>query len=56
LAKEIGVSAQRIGEIINGKRKITEDTDLRLSKFFGLSAGYWLRAQNAHDLEVAKFN
>jgi addiction module HigA family antidote len=56
LAKEIGVSAQRIGEIINGKRKITEDTDLRLSKFFGLSAGYWLRAQNAHDLEVAKIN
>lgn len=55
LAKEISVPAQRIGDIINGKRSITADTDLRLSKFFGLSNGYWLRAQAIHDLEVAEY-
>jgi addiction module HigA family antidote len=54
LAKEIGVPAQRISEIILGKRSITADTDLRLCKFFGLSNGYWLRAQVAHDTEVAE--
>jgi len=54
LAKEINVPAQRIGEIIKGKRGITADTDLRLSRFFGLSAGYWLRAQAAHDLQVTE--
>jgi addiction module HigA family antidote len=54
LAKEIGVPAQRIGDIIAGKRSITADTDLRLSKYFGLSQGYWLRAQAAHDLTVTK--
>lgn len=53
LAKEIGVPAQRIGEIVAGKRAITADTDLRLCRFFGLSNGYWLRAQVAHDTEVA---
>jgi addiction module HigA family antidote len=54
LAKEIGVPAQRIGEIVAGKRAITADTDLRLCRFFGLSSGYWLRAQVAHDTEVAE--
>ncbi|MFV0544507.1 MAG: HigA family addiction module antitoxin [Marinicella pacifica] len=53
LAKEIGVPAQRIGEIVAGKRSVTADTDLRLSKFFGLSNGYWLRAQVAYDTEQA---
>ncbi len=53
LAKEIEVPAQRIGEIVAGKRAITADTDLRLCRFFGLSNGYWLRAQVAHDTEVA---
>jgi addiction module HigA family antidote len=53
VAKEIGVPAQRIGEIVAGRRTITADTDLRLCKFFGLSNGYWLRAQAAHDMEVA---
>jgi len=53
LAKEIGVPAQRISEIVAGKRSITADTDLRLCRFFGLSNGYWLRAQAAHDTEVA---
>ena len=54
LAKEIDVPAQRIGAIIAGKRAITADTDLRLCKFFGLSNGYWLRAQATHDTEVAE--
>jgi len=54
LAKEIGVPAQRIGEIVRGRRAITADTDLRLCRFFGLSNGYWLRAQAAHDTEVAE--
>jgi antitoxin HigA-1 len=54
LAKEIGVPAQRISEIIANKRSITADTDLRLCRFFGLSNGYWLRAQAAHDTEVAE--
>ena len=54
LAKEIGVPAQRIGDIVAGKRAITADTDLRRCRFFGLSNGYWLRAQAAHDTEVAE--
>ncbi|MCX6461963.1 MAG: HigA family addiction module antitoxin [Actinobacteria bacterium] len=54
LAKEIGVPAQRIGDIVSGKRAITADTDLRLCRFLGLSDGYWLRAQVAHDTEVAQ--
>lgn len=54
LAKDIGVSAQRIGQIILGKRAISADTDLRLSRYFGLSEGYWLRLQNRHDVELEK--
>jgi addiction module HigA family antidote len=54
LAKEIDVPAQRIGDIVNGKRAITADTDLRLCRFFGLSNGYWLRAQTAYEIEVAQ--
>ena len=54
LAKEIGVPAQRIGEILAGKRAITADTDLRLCRFFGLSDGWWLRLQADHDTGVAK--
>jgi antitoxin HigA-1 len=54
LAKEIDVPAQRIGDIVAGKRAITADTDLRLCRFFGLSNGYWLRAQAAYDTEVAE--
>jgi addiction module HigA family antidote len=54
LAKEIDVPPQRIGEIVAGRRAITADTDLRLCRFFGLSNGYWLRAQVAHDTEVAQ--
>lgn len=54
LAKEIFIPARRISEIIAGKRSIAADTDLRLCRFFGLSNGYWLRAQIAHDTEVAE--
>lgn len=54
LAKLIDVPAQRISEIVGGKRSITADTDLRLCRFFGLSKGYWLRAQAAHDAEMAE--
>ena len=54
LAKEVGVPAPRIGDIVRGKRAITADTDLRLCRFFGLSDGYWLRAQVAYDIEVAQ--
>jgi len=54
LAKEIGVPAQRISEIVAGKRSITADTDLRLCRFFGLSNGYWLRAQAAYDTEITE--
>jgi addiction module HigA family antidote len=54
LAKAIGVPAQRIGEIVAGRRSITADTDLRLCRFFRLSNGYWLRAQAAYDTEVAE--
>lgn len=54
LAKEIGVPAQRMGDIVAGKRAITADTDLRLCRVFGLSNGYWLRAQAMYDTEVAE--
>ncbi|MEG2850469.1 MAG: HigA family addiction module antitoxin [Raoultibacter sp.] len=53
LAKEISVPAQRIGQIVAGNRRVTADSDLRLCRFFGLSNGYWLRAQAAYDTEVA---
>lgn len=54
LAKSIGVPAQRIGEIVAGRRAITADTDLRLCKFFGLSEGWWLRLQASYDTAIAR--
>ena len=54
LAKEVGVPAPRIGDIVRGKRAITADSDLRLCRLFGLSDGHWLRAQVAYDIEVAQ--
>jgi addiction module HigA family antidote len=54
LSKEIDVPPQRINEIVSNKRSISADTDLRLCRFFGLSNGYWLRAQAAYDTEVAE--
>ena len=54
LAKEIGVSQRRIGQIVAGSRAISADSDLRLCRFFGLSEGYWLRGQAYYDTEIAK--
>ena len=54
LAKEIGVSQRRIGEIVSGKRSIKTDTGLRLSRFLGLSDGFWERLQIDYDLSVTK--
>ena len=54
LAKEIGVPAQRIGEILAGRRAITADTDLRLCRFFGLPDGWWLRPQADYDTAMIK--
>lgn len=54
LAKDIGVPAQRVGQIVAGTRAITADTDLRLCRYFGLSDGWWLRGQVAYDTAVAK--
>lgn len=54
LAKEIGVPQRRIGEIIAGKRSITTDTSLRLSRFFGTSDGFWIGLQTDYDTARAK--
>jgi len=54
LAKDIGVSQIRISEIIAGKRAITVDTGLRLSRYFGVNDGFWTGLQLDHDAAVAK--
>jgi len=54
LAKSIGVPSNRIHAIINGTRRVTADTDLRLCRFFSLSEGYFLRLQNAYETMEAK--
>lgn len=54
LAKEIGVSQRRIGEIVAGTRAVTADTGLRLSKFFGTSEGFWIGLQLDFDAARAK--
>lgn len=54
LAKEINVPETRISEIVHGKRSITADTAIRLSKFFGTTAEFWLNLQNLYDLEEEK--
>jgi addiction module HigA family antidote len=54
LAEAIGVDRSRLHLIIKGRRGITADTDLRLSKYFGLSDGFWLRLQNQYDLREAR--
>jgi addiction module HigA family antidote len=54
LADKIGVPSNRIHAIVKGRRSITADTDLRLSKFFSLSEGYWLRLQISFDIMEAK--
>jgi addiction module HigA family antidote len=54
VAKDIGVPTLRISQIIRGQRSITADTALRLARYFGTSAGVWLRMQARYDLEVAE--
>ncbi|WP_294959099.1 HigA family addiction module antitoxin [Sulfurovum sp.] len=54
LAKALHVTPRRINEIVNGKRSITADTALRLAKFFGNSAEFWMNLQNRYDLETAR--
>ena len=54
LAKDIGVAARRINEIVHGSRAITADTALRLAKYFGTSDRFWMNLQARYDLEVAR--
>ncbi len=54
LAKDISVDPRRINEIVQGKRAITADTALRLSRYFGMSEPFWLNLQAHYDLETEK--
>ena len=54
LALSIRVPARRITEIVQGKRRITADTALRLAKYFGMSPQFWLGLQMDYDLDVAE--
>ena len=54
LAKDINVPARRINEIVLGKRAISVDTALRLSRYFGLSERFWINLQTRYDLEKEK--
>jgi antitoxin HigA-1 len=54
LAVSIAVPPRRINEIVHGKRRITADTALRLSRFFGTTDRFWLNLQTRYDLEVEK--
>ncbi len=54
LAKEISVPARRINEIVQGKRGISADTALRLSRYFGISERFWITFQSHYDLEIQK--
>ncbi|MDR0958915.1 MAG: HigA family addiction module antidote protein [Propionibacteriaceae bacterium] len=54
LALAIGVPPRRINEIVHGKRSVTADTALRLSKYFGTTPQFWLNLQTQYDLDVAE--
>lgn len=54
LAKEIGVPQRRIGEIVAGTRGVTADTGLRLSRFFGMSDGFWTGLQMDYDAAMTR--
>ena len=54
LAKDISVPPRRINELVHGKRSITADTALRLSRYFGTSERFWLNLQTGYDLEVER--
>ena len=52
IGRDLGVSPRRINEIVHGKRSVTADTALRLSRFFGTSAEFWLGLQADYDLDT----
>jgi addiction module HigA family antidote len=54
LARDLSVPPNRISEIVNGKRAITADTALRLQRYFGIEAQFWLNLQNEFDLRMMK--
>jgi addiction module HigA family antidote len=54
VAVAIGVPPRRINEIVHGKRRITADTALRLSRYFGTTELFWVNLQNRYDLEVER--
>ncbi|MBX9458584.1 MAG: HigA family addiction module antidote protein [Rhizobium sp.] len=54
LARQIDVPANRISQIVNGKRSITGDTALRLGHWFGTSAQFWLNLQSSYELRLAE--
>lgn len=54
LSRDIAVPPNRISEIVNGKRGITADTALRLERYFGVEAQFWLNLQSEYDLRVMK--
>ncbi|MEJ2737368.1 MAG: HigA family addiction module antitoxin [Anaerolineae bacterium] len=54
LAKDISVPPRRINEIVHGKRAITADTALRLSRYFGTSERFWMNLQTRYDMELQK--
>ena len=54
LARDLDVPVARISELVHGRRSITADTALRLEKYFGVSAQFWLNLQSRHDLKVAR--
>jgi antitoxin HigA-1 len=56
LAKAIGISPNRIAEIINNRRRITADTAMRLSLYFGNSPEFWMNLQTHYDLKMARRN
>src|SRR5437588_7970048 len=56
LAKSVGISPNRIAEIISNRRRITADTALRLSLYFGNSAEFWMNLQTHYDLKMARRN
>ncbi len=55
-ARSLGVPTNRVTAILNGQRRITGDTALRLAHFFGTSAAFWLNLQSIYDLRVAQRN
>ena len=54
VAKDINVPARRINEIVHGKRGISANTALRLSRYFGMTERFWINLQSRYDLEVEK--